>query len=111
MSNKGFASMTRKRRAEVGSKGGRNAQSSGKAHAYNPVTAKINSMKAVAVRKRKAVNRAAVKLMECGFTASQLAALNLTYEEYLYYSKDSKSALELIKRLEDLSGPTDPESL
>lgn len=107
---KGFASMTRERRKAVGGKGGTASQLKGTGHAFNPISAKAAAAKGVAKRKSKAMREAALRLIECGFTAAQLASLNLSADEYIYYGGNKSSGVrlkELLGRLKDIQAQVD----
>lgn len=112
---KGFASMTRERRKAVGGKGGTASQLKGTGHAFNPITAKAAAAKGVAKRKQRAMREAALKLIECGFSAENLALLNLSADEYIYYGGKESSGRklkELLGRLErTLNGPETTNSI
>lgn len=102
---KGFASLSKFKRKEMGKKGGTASQFKGAGHAYNSITAKAAAMKGVATRKRRAVQNAAIYLLECGFSAADLAKLDLTQDEYIYFggSESTKDRVfELKERLDGL---------
>jgi len=92
---KGFASLSKIKRKEMGAKAGKISQSRGVGHAYNSITAKAAALKSVQKRKAKALRDAALYLIECGFTAADLAKLELTYEQYIYYGGDKSSKVRL----------------
>lgn len=97
---KGFASLSRERLKKVSGKGGTVSQLKGTGHAFNAVSASAAGKKSAAKRKLFAMKNAALKLIECGFTAAQLASLNLSADEYIYYGGDKASG----RRLRELAG-------
>jgi hypothetical protein len=58
---KNFASLDAVERQRIASLGGKKAHELGKAHTYTSETAKLASAKGVAVRQRKAAERAALR--------------------------------------------------
>lgn len=97
---KGFASLSKAKRREMGAKAGRISQLKGAGHSFNSLSAKAAAAKASQNRTAKAVRRAAIYLLESGLSAEQLAQLNLSNEEYIYYG-GGNSHPHRLKELED----------
>jgi ribosomal protein S21 len=98
---KGFASLSKAKRREMGAKAGRISQMKGAGHSYNPITARAAAAKAAQNRTAKAVRRAAMYLLECGLTAEQLAKLELSNSEYIFYGGPESTETRL-KQLEEM---------
>lgn len=107
MAGQGFASLSRLRKAEVATKGGKACQAKGRGYTFRGQSelAKAASIKGVRARKRKFAMQAAVRLLRAGLTPAQLDSLHLTLDEFLYYGghEGNKKRLKaLLARLEAL---------
>ena len=87
VSNRGFASLSPAKKREIAGKGGKKAHVVGKAHKFSPLEARSAALKSKVARKATAARKAALRLLNGGFTAVELASLALTEDQYIYYSK------------------------
>jgi hypothetical protein len=86
-STRGFASLSAARKKDVAAKGGRKAHADGKAHRFNSLEAKSAALRAASNRKANAVKKAALELLKHGFTPQELADLQLSADQYIFYAK------------------------
>ena len=103
--------MSAERRKQLGKKGGKLAKQRGTAYKFDASTASQAAKKATQTRKQYSAYRAALYLMNKGFTAEELNSLQLSFDEYIYFggSKTTTARLsELQTRLDKIkdSAPT-----
>ena len=99
MAGQGFASMSRKRLVETSARGGKNANKSGKKHQWSKEKAKAAGAKGTAARLKRMGEESRVRLINFGFNAADLAALNLSTAELIFYggkrsTPEGRNALE-----------------
>ena len=104
---RGFASMSKKRHKETSSTGGKNANKRGLKHQWSTEKARAAALKAVQNKKNRMTQAAQVRLLNLGFKQEDLAKLQLTPDEYIYFggvkatSYRSDKLLERVKALYD----------
>ena len=104
---RGFASLSKDRKVAISTKGGKAVQEQGVGFKFNATNSKYAAMRGVAKRKQKQARAAAIRLLEAGFTASQLHSLKLSEDELIYFGGSKRSHVrikELITRLESING-------
>lgn len=96
--SQGFKSLSQKRRREIASLGGKKAAKLGVSHKFSKVEAARAAAKAGEMKKITFALKAAKRLLEIGFLPVDLANLNLSHDEYIYYGGNKRNKLRY-KRL------------
>lgn len=96
--SRGFKALTQKRRKEVAALGGKKASKMGVSHKFSTVEATKAGAKSGEMKKIKFALEAAKRLLDIGFQPVDLASLQLTHDEFIYYG-GAKRNRERYKKL------------
>jgi ribosomal protein L13E len=87
-SSKGFGSLSALQRKRIAKKGAETIQRTKKAFKFSPSKAREAALKRHRQDKQVQARKAAMKLMELGFSAAELNDLGLSADEYIYYAEN-----------------------
>lgn len=96
--SRGFKSLTKQRRREVATLGGLKASKLGVSHKFSKAEATKAGEKSGELKRLRFALEAAKRLIAMGFTPTDLASLNLTHEEFIFFG-GAKRNRERYKKL------------